>query len=120
MSAVSITRCDGRVRPGYLRVPRTDGLRAGNIVGTAPYRVRSRVCEGGMGEIFEVEHVGLERIALLKVLRAGLADRPDAAERLRTEARLLAALGPPITPAVYDAGLISSWSGSPGATSGPS
>ena len=57
-----------------------------------PYVVVGMLGQGGMGEVYEVEHLPLGRRAALKVLHRNHRDRPDLAARLCEEARLLARL----------------------------
>jgi serine/threonine-protein kinase len=56
------------------------------------YRVLQRLGEGGMGEVFEVEHVETGSIRVLKLMRAELSERTDLVDRMRVEAQALAAL----------------------------
>jgi serine/threonine protein kinase len=74
-------------------------------VGT-PYLVVRKLGQGGMGEVYEAEHVDLGRYAALKVLHASHHDRPDLAARLRAEARILARLSHPNLVEVFDLGVI--------------
>jgi eukaryotic-like serine/threonine-protein kinase len=74
------------------------------LLGT-PFVVVRLVGHGGMGEVYEVEHVELGRRVALKVLHARHADRPDLAARIRDEARLLAKLRHPSLVDVFDLGV---------------
>lgn len=80
-------------------------LEPGDLI-NGSYRVRGRIATGGMGDLFEVVHRGLDRVCVLKVLRECHMARPDFAERLRQEARLVSRVGSPAAPAVYDAGAL--------------
>lgn len=80
-------------------------LEPGDLV-NGTYRVRGRMATGGMGDLFEVVHRGLDRICALKILRECHIARPDFAERLREEARLLSRVGSPAAPVVFDAGAL--------------
>jgi serine/threonine protein kinase len=80
-------------------------LRPGQRLGGTPYVVRGLVGQGGMGEVYEVEHGELGRRAALKVLHRNHLDRPDLAARLREEARLLARLRHPNLVEVFDLGM---------------
>ncbi len=51
------------------------------------YRVIRAIGEGGMGAVFLVEHVFLNKKLALKVLRPELANHPEAAIRFQREAR---------------------------------
>ena len=74
------------------------------LAGT-PYIVTRLVGQGGMGEVYEVEHAQLGRRAALKVLHRNHRDRPDLAARLREEARLLARLRHENLVEVFDLGV---------------
>lgn len=63
--------------------------RADDMIGQ--YRVMEFLGEGGMGTVYQVEHVALGRTYALKVLRARVVERDDtAAERFLREARTAA------------------------------
>ncbi|APR83239.1 serine/threonine protein kinase [Minicystis rosea] len=70
-----------------------------------PYIVVRLLGQGGMGEVYEVEHAALGRRAALKVLHRDHQDRPDLAARLRDEARSLARLRHPNLVEVFDLGM---------------
>ena len=80
----------------------TDAL----VVGT-PYRIVRRMAEGGMGEVFEAEHVLLSKRCALKFLRQGRPAQGDSGARLRREARLLARIQHPNLVDVFDLGVAS-------------
>jgi serine/threonine protein kinase len=70
--------------------PTTDPL-----IGTtvdARYRVIELLGEGGMGQVYEVSHVALDRCFAMKVLRRDLARDEDLAERFIQEARATASV----------------------------
>lgn len=81
-------------------------LADGARVGTTQYRVRAPLALGGMGRLYEVEHEGLRRTCVLKVLHERHGARSDVADRLREEARVLASLASSVTPAVFDTGTL--------------
>jgi serine/threonine protein kinase len=56
------------------------------------YRVIGRIGAGGMGEVYEAEHVRLGRSVAVKLMRADLVGNREAFERFAREARLLAGL----------------------------
>jgi serine/threonine-protein kinase len=64
----------------------------------------NRLGGGGMGEVFEVEHVPLRKVLVAKVLRAELTREPGLVDRMRVEAQALAALSHPNLVAVTDFG----------------
>jgi serine/threonine protein kinase len=51
------------------------------------YRVRRRLAEGGMGQVFVADHVMLGKEVAIKVLHPEMSDSPDAVERFTVEAR---------------------------------
>ncbi len=57
------------------------------------YRVLRRIGEGGMGIVYEVEHVVIEKRLALKVLRDDYSSRPDVVARFRQEARSASKIG---------------------------
>lgn len=73
------------------------------IAGTA-YRTRRIIGRGGMGSVYEVEHVELGRNFVLKALHEHLAAREDLVGRMRNEWRALAKLHHPNIVQVTDAG----------------
>ncbi|MFT3774441.1 MAG: serine/threonine-protein kinase [Minicystis sp.] len=80
-------------------------LAPGERLAGTPYLVVRLIGQGGMGEVYEVEHADLGRRAALKVLHRDHRDRPDLAARLRDEARLLARLRHPNLVEVFDLGV---------------
>jgi serine/threonine-protein kinase len=56
------------------------------------YRVLRLLGAGGMGAVYEVEHVKTKRVLALKVLLPELAKRPAVVQRFLSEARAAAAL----------------------------
>ena len=59
------------------------------------YRIASLLGRGGMGEVYEVEHTTLRRSFALKLLPLEFSSRPDALERFRREAQVMANLEHP-------------------------
>lgn len=72
----------------------------------ARWRVLQQIGEGGMGSIWEVEHVELGRRAALKTPHLHHRGRSDVASRLRDEARALARVRHPGIPDVLDLGVL--------------
>src|SRR5437762_14260802 len=73
-------------------------LNAGQIFG--PYRIERLLGGGGMGEVYEAEHLEHGRRIALKVLRQRLNDHTDRARFLR-EGRLAASVSHPHTVYIY-------------------
>jgi len=81
----------------------TNAQRPDPFAGTV-YRVLNQLGGGGMGEVFEVEHVPLRKVLVAKVLRSELTREPGLVDRMRVEAQALAALSHPNLVAVTDFG----------------
>jgi serine/threonine-protein kinase len=86
---------DGEFKPGEL------------LPGTR-YRVVGLIGAGGMGLVYDVEHIELGKRFVLKALLGDLAGREDIVARLRNEQRALGRLQHPNIVAVTDAGVTSS------------
>jgi serine/threonine-protein kinase len=82
----------------------TSSLKPGDTL-SGKYKVERLLGEGGMGEVFVAEDTDLGRRVALKVLRGlGAAGQAAAEERLRREARVLAAIGHPNIVQIFDIG----------------
>nr|PZN15004.1 MAG: hypothetical protein DIU78_25930 [Pseudomonadota bacterium] len=79
-------------------------FRDGEIVVGTRYRVVRLLGIGGMGSVYEVEHVELGKRFVLKALLRALARRHDLVLRLRNEWRALGRLEHPNIVTVTDAG----------------
>jgi tetratricopeptide (TPR) repeat protein/tRNA A-37 threonylcarbamoyl transferase component Bud32 len=90
--------------------PRREGatirLLPGSIVPGTRYRLRNWIGDGGMGVVYEAEHIDLERPVALKILRAQIADREEERERFRQEARMTTRIVSPNVVQVLDFGLL--------------
>ncbi len=73
-------------------------------LGSSPYRIVGELGRGGMGAVFEAEHIELQKRVVVKVLHPQYAQEPRIVERLRREARSLARLASPFVVAVSDMG----------------
>jgi serine/threonine-protein kinase len=76
----------------------------GEVVPGTRYRVQRLIGAGGMGRVYEVEHVELGKRFVLKALQRELSRREDLVARLRNEWRALARLEHPNIVNVTDAG----------------
>ncbi len=68
------------------------------------YRVLKRLGEGGMGRVYEAEHMELGRRVAVKVMRRKYADQKAMVERFRVEARSASKIGHPNVVQVFDYG----------------
>jgi len=75
----------------------------GTLVG-GRYRVRRLRGEGGMGRVYEAEHIEIGKRVALKILHPGYSQTPDLVERLRREARAASRIGHPNVVDVTDSG----------------
>src|SRR3989475_8491666 len=68
------------------------------------YEIRSKIGEGGMGEVYLAEDVQLRRRVALKILPADLAANSDRMRRFKQEAQAAAALNHPNIAHIYEIG----------------
>ncbi len=66
------------------------------------YRLLERIGEGGMGEVWKVHNVELDRTSALKLIKPEIAQNDKGWTRFQREARLMAKLNHPNAVAVYD------------------
>ncbi|MBC8069652.1 MAG: serine/threonine protein kinase, partial [Deltaproteobacteria bacterium] len=81
-------------------------LLPGSIVPGTRYRLTNWLGDGGMGVVYEAEHIDLERPVALKILRGQIADRDEERERFRQEARMTTRIVSPNVVQVLDFGLL--------------
>jgi len=74
----------------------------GNTVVRGKYRITRLIGDGGMGAVYEAEHLLLRVPVALKFLHAELAERPGLAERFLREARVSASIQSPHVTRVTD------------------
>jgi len=77
-------------------------LAAGTKLGR--YEVRSRIGEGGMGEVYLAQDTKLDRKVALKILPADVARNHDRMRRFVQEAKAAAALNHPNIAHIYEIG----------------
>ena len=68
------------------------------------YYVRKLRGEGGMGRVYEAEHIDIGRRCALKILHPAYSQTPDLVERLRREARAASKISHPNVVDVTDSG----------------
>jgi serine/threonine protein kinase len=71
------------------------------------YKVRGVIGEGGMGAVFEAEHIAIGRIVAMKVLHPAQATKKVAVKRFHQEARAAGGIGHPNICEVFDFGTLS-------------
>ncbi len=81
---------------------RGDQLAAGTVI--AGYRVEEPIGRGGMGLVYRVRHVQLNRIYALKLLAPALAEDAQFRERFKRETRIAASLHHPNVVGIHYAG----------------
>jgi hypothetical protein len=70
------------------------------------YRVTREIGAGGMGRVYEAEHMFLRRSMAIKLLRRGLATAPEATARLIQEAMLAGQVPHPAIVQVFDCAVL--------------
>src|SRR4030095_7395190 len=68
------------------------------------YEIRTKIGEGGMGEVYLAEDTRLHRKVALKILPAEVASNRDRMRRFEQEATAAAALNPPNIAHIYEIG----------------
>jgi serine/threonine-protein kinase len=77
----------------------------GHLVG-GRYRIKGMLGQGGMGTVYDAEHLGLGREVAVKVLSPSQAKKRVAVKRFQQEARAAGAIGHPNICEVYDLGIL--------------
>src|SRR5256885_7714821 len=76
----------------------------GRTVGFGRYQLLGLLGRGGMGSVYEAEHLSLRRRVAVKVLDPALTHQPDFVERFHREVETIAHLEHPNILPVYDSG----------------
>ena len=76
----------------------------GRTVGFGKYQLLGLLGRGGMGSVYEAEHLSLRRRVALKVLDPVLTHQPDFVQRFHREVETIAHLEHPNILPVYDSG----------------
>ena len=89
----------------FFREPQ--GLTPGTVLGEV-YRIGRRLAEGGMGAVYEAQHLRIGRRCAVKVLAPELAASSEALTRFHREVEITAKLAHPHVVQVFDVGQIAS------------
>jgi serine/threonine protein kinase len=79
-------------------------LQAGKAVPGTRYRLKRWLGEGGMGVVYEAEHMDIERKVALKILRFDLSQQAHMAQVFRDEARAASRVGSRYIVEIFDFG----------------
>ena len=79
-------------------------LSQGVLVEGTPYRVLRELGAGGMGVVYEIEHIRLGKRYVAKILKASFQGEPGALARIDREGRVLAELNHPNVVQIHDVG----------------
>jgi serine/threonine protein kinase len=79
----------------------------GKVVPGTRYRITRWLGEGGMGVVYEAEHIDIERKVALKILRFDLSQEPQMAQVFRDEARAASKIGSKHIVEIFDFGELS-------------
>jgi tetratricopeptide (TPR) repeat protein len=102
-----------RTRPGWIAValqggaPKVDdklNLVPGQEIPGTRYRIERWLGDGGMGVVYEAQHLDLERRVALKILRAEATRTPQAIQMFRDEARTASRIGSEYITEIFDFG----------------
>jgi len=88
-------------------LPRTEpspALALGHPKTVGPYRILSRLGQGGMGSVYLAEHAKVGRRAAVKMIRADLLEQDDVRTRFAREMKALAKLEVPGICRVFEVG----------------
>jgi hypothetical protein len=114
---VPVPEPDPPVLSGDKRVPEagqakaepweTLGPEVGQVILRGRYRVEKFLDRGGMGQVWQVRHLHMDRLEVLKLIDAQFAISAEAMTRFKREAKVMATLDHPNIVRVFDAGVAS-------------
>ena len=81
-------------------------IRPGQRLIAEKYRLDRLIGRGGIGAVYEAQHVGLDRAVAIKLLRHDYLEDEEALERFRREARAVARIRHPNVADIYDSGVL--------------
>lgn len=81
------------------------GLAPGAVIAGTSYQVVREIGAGGMGIVYEVEHVRLRKRYVAKVIHEQIRGDADAPKRMEREAQVLAEINHPNVVQVHDVGV---------------
>jgi serine/threonine protein kinase/tetratricopeptide (TPR) repeat protein len=82
--------------------PSTEPVAPGSTLPGTRYRIIRELGDGGMGTVYEAEHIDIERRVALKILRPELTRSPEIVEQFRIEARAASKVGADQIVQVFD------------------
>jgi tetratricopeptide (TPR) repeat protein/tRNA A-37 threonylcarbamoyl transferase component Bud32 len=82
----------------WLHIP----LRPGHKIPGSRYRIVRWLGEGGMGVVYEAEHVDMQRRAAVKILRSEICNNPVVVQAFRDEARAASRIQSDLIVQLYD------------------
>jgi serine/threonine protein kinase len=94
-------------RPGPVSMAQGRAADTRSLVGShldGKYQVRRLIGEGGMGLVYEAEHIEIGRRVAIKVLHPAYTRSPEVVARFRSEARAATRVGHPHIIDVFDSG----------------
>lgn len=83
------------------KVEEDDSIAIGQLF-DGRYRIKAKLGEGGMGEVYAAEHTRIEKRVAIKILRSEFVSNKEALDRFVQEARSASSIGHPNIIAIED------------------